>query len=114
MRRGTQWWTIAFVLAAQSALAQTIQTTGDRPPLQPAVDLRKPLYSQPGGPSAGTIPAGYNVDQQAAALTTGQPLGYNNGFFTVYPILTVSTFYDNNVFANNANRQSDWAVIIRP
>lgn len=34
--------------------------------------------------------------------------------FTFIPVVTAATYFDDNVFATNANRMSDWAFLLRP
>jgi hypothetical protein len=49
-----------------------------------------------------------------ATPAESQPVGIKNGAVTVYPAITAAAFYDDNVFATNANRQADWAFVVRP
>lgn len=45
---------------------------------------------------------------------TQRPTGFVSGPFTVQPTLTAGAFFDDNVFATQTNRQSDWAYFLRP
>jgi hypothetical protein len=113
MRCDPRFAVLAFVFVAQGALAQgvgspsptTTSSTG------PGIDVTTTLY--PRSPASTITQAGGGYPTQTAAVpveTTGIPVGN----IIIYPSITGATFYDDNVFARNINRLSDWAFVVRP
>ena len=51
---------------------------------------------------------------QPGAPPPSQAVGYTYNNVSWYPSVTGATFYDDNVFARNTNRQGDWAAVVRP
>ncbi|MES1155875.1 MAG: outer membrane beta-barrel protein, partial [Pseudorhodoplanes sp.] len=62
------------------------------------------MQSPTGSPGA---PSAWNAWEPAAP-------GFQAGGFTVHPSVTGGAFHDDNVFATNSNRKSDWAGFVRP
>jgi hypothetical protein len=60
-------------------------------------------------PAAPAQPVSNQTSQQAPGVT-GVPVGGG----TLYPSVTAGAFFDDNVFATNSNRMSDWAFFERP
>jgi hypothetical protein len=56
---------------------------------------------------------GIAVPQGSRVADLYQPYGFDAGAFTILPALTGGIALDDNVFATNADRQSDWAYLIR-
>ncbi len=65
-------------------------------------------------PSAPSQPIGNQSAQPAWPSSTPQPPGKPLAGGTLFTGVTAGTFFDDNVFATNANRQSDWAFFARP
>lgn len=89
--------------------------------------LAAPVLAQaPGQRIAPPEPAQGWADTQAPAVRqkTESPTeswapaaktpGFQAGAFTVLPSVTGAAFYDDNVFATNANRQGSWGGLVRP
>jgi hypothetical protein len=65
-------------------------------------------------PSAPSQPAGSQAAQSTWPSSTPQAPGTPWGGGTLFTGITAGTFFDDNVFATNSNRQSDWAFFARP
>lgn len=82
------------------------------PPGQPGVNVYSTLTPrQPG--STVTQPTSTLPGQPANPYQQLGP-GYAIDNVIWYPSVTGATFFDDNVFASNRNRQGDWAGVVRP
>jgi hypothetical protein len=113
MRRGL--WTLAIggVLMAGNAFGQstapsapTVGTT------QPGIDVYSTIY--PRSPTSNVTQPGGAYLPGRTAETPQPPIGIPAGNIILYPSITGGAFYDDNVFASNSNRRSDWAGFVRP
>jgi len=107
-----------LIAAAQSAFAQSPgvdqlpasspSPTNTAPNMQPT-GLRATAQPLPGGPPTG----GPTVGTFWEPLNARAP-GHKVDGWTFFPMVTAAAFFDDNVFATNTNKLSDWAFIIRP
>ena len=107
LRRAVATALVVAAIVSSTALAQLQQENQNVPTGQglggtPDVDLR-------GVPGQG--PA-RNV--QRAQQPVAQQQGYEAGSFLLYPEVTLTGFYDSNVYYTSANRISDYAGVFSP
>jgi hypothetical protein len=110
-----------LLFTAFTAICTEARAQSNYAPYAPAIPSQIYSYSSPyAGPTAqqaGSIPG--QPDRPAAS---GQPFegpSYQAGGIPTdriiwYPSVTAAAFYDDNVFARHANRQADWASVVRP
>ena len=105
---------VAFALGSSVAFAQTTTApSAGAKPGQPGIDVYSPIYPRP--PSPDVVQSTANLPVQPTDPTTPYPpVGIASNNLIWYPAVTGGAFYDDNVFASNSNRQSDWAGFVRP
>ncbi len=109
MWRGLGVLACACVIVSGSASAQ--YSPSERlPPPQP------PSFWQPSSGAPTAAPQAVPEQRPVADRWPYQPapVGFTAGAWQIFPQITAGAFYDDNVFATNSNRQSDWAYLVRP
>ena len=94
----------SIVLLVTGGVASA-QTPGQRPSPPQAVEGWTPTT-----PQVQQIRQADDPWQQYAPITPGITAGQ----FKLYPSVTAGVFFDDNVFATNANRQGSWGGLVRP
>ena len=104
----------ALALGMSTAFAQTSTApSAGAKPGQPGIDVYSTLYPRP--PSSSVTQPTANLPVQPTDPTSPyQPVGFASDKLIWYPAVTGGAFFDDNVFARNSNRQSDWAGFVRP
>ncbi|HZP78224.1 MAG TPA: outer membrane beta-barrel protein [Pseudolabrys sp.] len=54
------------------------------------------------------------TDRWPSSVAPAPAVGFTAGAWQIFPQVTAGAFYDDNVFATNSNRQSDWGYLVRP
>lgn len=114
MRSVATFLGLSVALSAGVALAQTAT-----PPLagltpgQSGIDVYSTLYPRPPSTSIAQPSANLPV-QPTDPVSPYPPVGIASDRLIWYPSVTGGAFYDDNVFASNSNRRSDWAGFVRP
>ena len=103
---------LAFVSSTAFAQTGTAPSAGAKPG-QPGIDVYSTIYPRP--PSPDVVQSTANLPVQPTDPTTPYPpVGIASDNLIWYPSVTGGAFFDDNVFASNSNRQSDWAGFVRP
>ena len=103
---------LAFVSSTAFAQTGTAPSAGAKPG-QPGIDVYSTMYPRP--PSPDIVQSTANLPVQPTDPTTPYPpVGIASDNLIWYPAVTGGAFFDDNVFASNSNRQSDWAGFVRP
>ena len=104
----------ALALGMSTAFAQTSTApSAGAKPGQPGIDVYSTLYPRP--PSSSVTQPTANLPVHPTDPTSPyQPVGFASDKLIWYPAVTGGAFFDDNVFARNSNRQSDWAGFVRP
>jgi opacity protein-like surface antigen len=102
--------TAAFAQVGPGAPSSDIWQTGT----QPIPGLYSARQSPNLQPSAAAQPVSNQTAPTAWPSWYPQPPGTPLAGGTLYSGITLGTFYDDNVFATNTNRLSDWAFFARP
>jgi len=88
------------------------QAIGERlPPPQP-LDIWQPSGTARPANAPGPRPATRAVVDPWQFVPP--PVGFTAGAWQIFPQITAGAFYDDNVFATNSSRKSDWAYLVRP
>jgi hypothetical protein len=103
------WRKTAFSICAILCVSGSVsaQAPTERPSPPQAVEGWAPTTPQTSQPRQADRQDPW---QQYAPVTPGIVAGQ----FTVSPSVTAAAFYDDNVFATNANRQASWGGLVRP
>jgi len=110
MQRWIRLFPFGLAIAVSPSLAQTASPSPSQS--LPGIDVWQTLNPQP--PSSTTGQPGYVSAPGAGQAATAAPTGHVAGNVTLYPSVTGSAFYDDNVFATNLDRRGGWGYIVRP